>query len=64
MIEIKELSKVFTLSRKMMKEAKVKSNKKIAVDHLALLQTKVKFTVFSGRMAQAKQQHFVVFPRL
>ena len=35
MIEIKELSKVFTLSRKMMKEAKVKSNKKIAVDHLS-----------------------------
>ena len=35
MIEIKELSKVFTWSRKMMKEAKVKSNKKIAVDQLS-----------------------------
>lgn len=36
MIEIKELTKVFTLNRKMMREMKTKSNKKVAVDHLSL----------------------------
>lgn len=36
MIEIKDLTKVFTLNRKMMKETKAKSNKKIAVNHLSL----------------------------
>ena len=36
MIEIKDLTKVFTLNRKMMKETKAKTNKKIAVNHLSL----------------------------
>lgn len=36
MIEIKDLTKVFTLNRKMMKETKAKTNKKIAVKHLSL----------------------------
>ena len=36
MIEIKDLTKVFTLNRKMMKETKAKSNQKIAVNHLSL----------------------------
>ena len=36
MIEIKDLTKVFTLNRKMMKETKAKSSKKVAVNHLSL----------------------------
>lgn len=36
MIEIKNLTKVYTLNKKQMKEAKIKSNKKVAVNNLSL----------------------------
>ena len=36
MIEIKNLTKVYKLNKKQMKESKTKSNRKVAVDHLSL----------------------------
>lgn len=36
MIEINNLTKIFTLNKKQMKESKTKSNKKVAVDNLSL----------------------------
>ena len=36
MIEINNLTKIFTLNKKQMKESKTKSSKKVAVDNLSL----------------------------
>ena len=40
MIEIKNLTKVFKLNKKQMKESKTKSNTKVAVDHVSLTANK------------------------
>ena len=58
MIEIKNLTKIYKLNKKQMKESKTKSSRKVAVDDVSLRAKKGESTDCLDRMGQERQRRF------
>lgn len=64
MIEIKNLTKIYKLNKKQMKESKTKNSKKVAVNNLSLKAEKGKSTGCLDQTVRERQRRCAVSRRL